>query len=164
SQPGLICKVFGSNSITEAGTLKVAYTHRLTGEDLSDLDAVGTTAHQFQDWVLDKHHEARVIVVGDRMFAVLIYAGSAASQVDWRTDYAALRYELTDLPLTVENGIRHYMTVFGLVYAAFDFAIDSTGRWVFLEANTAGQYGFLETKTGAAISDALADLLAAGPS
>ncbi|MGH8921823.1 MAG: hypothetical protein ACRD0H_26360, partial [Actinomycetes bacterium] len=31
-----------------------------------------------------------------------------------------------------------------------------------LEANTAGQYGFLETNTGAAMSDALANLLAGG--
>ena len=33
-----------------------------------------------------------------------------------------------------------------------------------LEANTAGQYAFLETHTGATISDALADLLAGGAS
>lgn len=47
---------------------------------------------------------------------------------------------------------------------SFDFAIDATGTWFFLEANTAGQYGFLETHTGAAISNALADLLAGGAS
>ncbi|MGH3782295.1 MAG: hypothetical protein ACRDRO_17180, partial [Pseudonocardiaceae bacterium] len=29
SGSGLICKVFGSNAITEHGTTKVAYTHRL---------------------------------------------------------------------------------------------------------------------------------------
>jgi glutathione synthase/RimK-type ligase-like ATP-grasp enzyme len=95
SRSGLICKVFGSTTIAEEDTLKVAYTHRLTDEDLADLHTVNSTAHQFQDWVHDKHHEARVVVVGDRIFPVLIHAGSAASRIDWRTDYTALRYELT---------------------------------------------------------------------
>lgn len=79
SGPGLICKVLGSNTVTENGTVKVAYTHRLDDGDLADLDAVATTAHQFQDWVHDKHHEARVVVVGERIFGILIHAGSAAS-------------------------------------------------------------------------------------
>lgn len=163
SQPGLVCKVLGSNTITEGGTLKVAYTHRLSDDDLVELDTVSTTAHQFQDWVDGKHHEARVIVVGERIFPILIHAGSAASRVDWRTDYAALRYEMAELPTLVESGIRRYMAAFGLAYAAFDFAIEAAAeKWVFLEANTAGQYGFLETNTGAPISDALADLLAGG--
>lgn len=129
SRPGLICKVFGSNTIAEQGTLKVAYTHRLDDADLADLSNVGSTAHQFQDWVEDKHHEARVIVIGDRIFPVLIRAGSPSSRIDWRTDYSALRYELTELPLAVDNGVRRYMKTFGLTYAAFDFAIDSAGSW-----------------------------------
>lgn len=162
SRPGLICKVFGSNTITEDGTVKVAYTHRLDDGDLADLSNVKTTAHQFQEWVHGKKREARVIIVGDRIFPILIHAGSAASRVDWRTDYAALQYELTGLPVTVEDGIRRYMAASGLVYAAFDFAIDAAEKWFFLEANTAGQYGFLETNTGAPISNALVDLLAGG--
>jgi ATP-grasp ribosomal peptide maturase len=164
SKPGLICKVFDSNTIAENGATKIVYTHRLDEGDLADLHNVGSTAHQFQDWVHDKHHEARVIVVGDRIFPVLIHASSATSRIDWRTDYGALRYELAELPVSVENGVRCYMAAFGLAYAAFDFAIDATGKWFFLEANTAGQYGFLETHTGAAISNALADLLAGGAS
>ncbi|MGH3591472.1 MAG: ATP-grasp ribosomal peptide maturase, partial [Pseudonocardiaceae bacterium] len=96
SGPGLICKVFGSNAITEHGTTQVAYTHRLDDGDLADLDNVGSTAHQFQDWVHDKHHEARVVVVGDRIFPVLIHADSVASRIDWRSDYRALRYELAE--------------------------------------------------------------------
>lgn len=164
SRTRLICKVFGSNTIAEDGTLKVAYTHRLDDGDLANLDNVRSTAHQFQDWVHDKKCDARVIVVGDRIFPVLIHAGSPASRIDWRTDYTALRYELAELPVTVNDGVRRYMAAFGLAYAAFDFTIDAAGKWFFLEANTAGQYGFLETNTGAPISASLADLLAGGAS
>ena len=140
----------------------MAYTHRLTDGDLANLDIVRSTAHQFQDWVPDKKRDARVIMVGGRIFPFLIHAGSPASRIDWRADYAALRYELTELPVIVENGVRGYMAALGLVYTAFDFAIDATDQWFFLEANTAGQYGFLEPNTGAPISASLADLLAGG--
>ncbi|MDQ2879823.1 MAG: hypothetical protein M3Y48_00795, partial [Actinomycetota bacterium] len=61
--------------------------------------------------------EARVVVVGDRVFPFLIHADSAAARIDWRTDYRALRYELAELPVSVENGVRCYMAAFGLVYA-----------------------------------------------
>lgn len=162
SRTGLICKAFGSNTIAEDGTVKVAYTHRLDDGDLANLDNVRTTAHQFQDWVRGKRCDARVIVVGDQIFPVLIHADSPTSQIDWRTDYTALRYELAELPVTVNDGIRRYMAAFGLVYAAFDFAIDAADQWLFLEANTAGQYGFLESNTDAPISASLTDLLAGG--
>lgn len=145
-------------------TLKVAYTHRLAEGDLADLDNVGSTAHQFQDWVDGKQHEARVVVVGERIFPVLIHAGSPAARIDWRTDYTALRYEPTELSDAVENGVRRYMETFGLVFAAFDFSVDASGQWFFFEANTAGQYGFLETNSGVTISETLTELLAGGVS
>ncbi|HEY2766395.1 MAG TPA: hypothetical protein VGJ13_20645, partial [Pseudonocardiaceae bacterium] len=46
--------------------------------------------------------------------------------------------------------------------SAVDFSIDSDGRWVFLESNSSGQYFWLESHTGAPITDALADLLIEG--
>jgi hypothetical protein len=78
---GVVCKSFGSNSVTEGGQLKVAFTHRLTDRDLTDLRSVSTTATQVQRWV-DKSHEARVIAVGRRMFTVLIRAHSVPARVD----------------------------------------------------------------------------------
>lgn len=162
SRHGLICKVFGSNTIAEHGTLRVAYTHRLNDGDLANLHNVASTAHQFQDWVGGKHHEARVIVVGDRLFPVLIHAGSPASQIDWRSDYAALTYRQTELPIAVETGLRRYMAAFGLTYAAFDFAIGAAERWFFLECNPFGAYGWLEDALDLPITAALADLLANG--
>ena len=54
------------------------------------------------------------------------------------------------------------MSEMGLAYATVDFVITSEGRWVFLEANPGGNYGWLEASTELPISAALADLLAAG--
>ncbi len=161
SPTGVVRKSLGPNTVTEGGSLTVAFTHRLTATDLADLSGVDATATQVQHWV-DKVHEARVIVVGDRMFTIVIRAGSEASRVDWRADYPALSYEWVDTPTEVEKGLRAYMTRMGLTYAAVDFAIDVNERWAFLESNSAGQYFWLETNTGAPITTALVDLLAEG--
>ncbi len=154
----LVCKSFGPNTITEGGQLKVAYTRRLSHDDLAALEGVASTATQLQRWV-DKAHEARVVVVGDRIFTITITTASAAARVDWRADFAALRYEHIDTPDQIAEPLRRYMHALGLAYAAVDFAVDTDGRWHFLEANTSGQYGWLETQTGAPITHALADLL-----
>ncbi|MBM7774207.1 ATP-grasp ribosomal peptide maturase [Actinokineospora baliensis] len=153
-----ICKSFGPNTITEGGQLKIAYTRRLTENDLEQLDGVASTATQLQRWV-NKTHEARVIVIGERMFTIAITADSPAARVDWRADFTALRYQLTDTPTEVEKGLRRYMDTLGLTYAAVDFAIEKDRFW-FLESNSSGQYGWLEAQTGAPIAAALADLLA----
>jgi glutathione synthase/RimK-type ligase-like ATP-grasp enzyme len=118
------------------------------------------TCHLIQDWA-PKSHECRVVFVGDDVFAVAIHAGSARSYVDWRSDYEALRCELIDLPERVLAGLRGVMSDLGLVYGAFDLVIDPDHETVwFLEINPGGQYGFLETATGAPISDSLVRLLA----
>jgi ATP-grasp ribosomal peptide maturase len=156
-----ICKSFGPNTITEGGALKVAFTHRLADSDLTELEGVASTATQFQRWI-DKTHEARVIVIGQRMFTITIRTSSPAAHIDWRADFSALRYSLIDTPPEVEQGLRAYLDTLGLVYAAVDFAIDTTGRWWFHESNSSGQYGWLEAQTGAPITAALADLLASG--
>jgi hypothetical protein len=149
---GVVHKSFGPNSITEGGQLKVAYTRRFTAADTDDLRGVGSTAVQAQAWV-DKGSEARVVVIGERMFTILINATSAAAHVDWRADFDALTYELIDTPPEVETGVRAYMKALGLAYAALDFGIEKdTGRFVFYESNSSGQYGWLEAQTGAPIT------------
>lgn len=161
SPTGVVSKSLGPNSVTEAGALRVGFTHRLTPAELADLSGADVTATQVQRWV-NKICEARVVVVGERVFTILIRAGSPASAVDWRADYPALSYEWIDTPPEIEKRLRDYMTRMGLTYAAVDFAIDTHERWVFLESNSAGQYFWLEAHTGAPITTALADTLAEG--
>lgn len=161
SPTGVVRKSLGPNVVTEGGKLTVAYTHRLTEEDLTDLVGADATATQVQQWV-DKIHEARVVVIGERTFTILIRAGSKASRMDWRADYSALSYEWIETPPEIEKGLRAYLAELGLFYLAVDFSIDADGRWIFLESNSSGQYFWLESHTGAPITSALADLLIEG--
>lgn len=156
-----VSKAFGAPSIREDRRRKVAFTRCLDATDLADLRGVEVAAHQFQRWV-PKACEARVVVVGDQVFAAAIHADSAESRVDWRADYAALRYEPVDPPPDVATGIRELMSTFRLRYGALDFVISPEGTWTFLEINPGGQYGWIEDAIAAPITAALADLLAGG--
>lgn len=161
SPDGLVHKTFGANTVTENGALQVAFTHRLNQAHLADLDGVELTAHQFQHWLDGKAHEVRVIAVGRELFPIAIHAASPAARVDWRSDYDALSYRLVELPPEVEKSLHRYLECLGLAYAAFDLVVDHQG-YTFLESNSAGQFGWLESNTRAPITDALADLLARG--
>lgn len=156
---GVVVKVLGSNIIHEDGMRKFAPTAKLTDDDLADLAGVELTTHQFQEWV-PKSHEVRLTVVGGKLFAVSIRTHDPEAHIDWRTNYDALDYEPVIVPDQVADQVRTFMSLSGLTFSALDFVITPDGRWVFLESNSVGQYGWLTPVLGAAVSEAIADLLA----
>ncbi|GAA2335886.1 ATP-grasp ribosomal peptide maturase [Saccharopolyspora halophila] len=156
-----VTKLMGMGSLVEDGVRRSMTTQPLTAEDLDDLRGVEHTTHLFQRWA-PKSFEARVIVVGHRLNAFGIYAGSDAGHIDWRADYPTNRYEEIELPADVATGIRDLMKRLDLAYGALDFVIGPDGKWTFLEINPAGQYGWLQHHTGVDITGQLADLLLTG--
>ncbi|MFC4032622.1 MvdC/MvdD family ATP grasp protein [Streptomyces polygonati] len=121
-------------------------------------DGVTGTAHLFQERV-EKAYEVRLTVIGDRMFPVAIHAGSAAAQLDWRTDYRSLTYERVAIPPEVEDGVRRLMDELGLFFGALDFAVTPAGRWVFFEVNPNGQWHWIAVKAVVPLVEAMADAL-----
>ena len=158
----LATKNLSAAVIAEAGGLHTAYTRRLEQADLDDLRGVETTAHLFQRFIEPKAFEARVTVVGDRVFAAGIHAGSEAAQLDFRSDYASLTYSVVTPPEQVTAGMRAFLRAFGLSFGCFDFAVTYDGEWIMFECNPFGQYGWLEDELGFPITSALVDLLADG--
>jgi glutathione synthase/RimK-type ligase-like ATP-grasp enzyme len=157
----LATKNLSAAAIAESGGLNVAFTRRLEHSDLDDLRGVGTTAHLFQEFIEPKAFEARVTLVGEKMFAAGIHAGSDASRVDFRSDYANLAYSVIEPPGHVIAGMLAFMREFGLVFGCFDFAV-ADGAWIMFECNPFGAYGWLEDELEFPITAALADLLADG--
>ncbi|MFH8500666.1 ATP-grasp ribosomal peptide maturase [Streptomyces coeruleorubidus] len=154
----LICKPVASPVLIEDGQLKAVYTRRLTPDDLADLRGIETTAHLFQSWI-DKSHEVRLTIVGSRMFAAEVHAGSDAAHEDWRADYGSLTYATTTVPDDVKGGMRLLMDRLHLTYGAADFVVDPDGRWWFLEVNPCGQWDWIAAATGQPIAAAIADEL-----
>jgi hypothetical protein len=115
----------------------------------------------FQEWIT-KAYEVRLTVVGEKFFAVEIHAGSEAGRLDWRSDYANLRYSKTRVPQLVKEKVIEFMRFFEIVFGAFDFVVTPTGEWRFLEVNPNGQWSWLEHHAKVGISQAIADLLQRG--
>ncbi len=153
---GLICKPIASPVFIEDGRLKTVYTERPTAKDLEDLRGIETTAHLFQAWV-EKSHEVRLTIVGKRLLAAAVHAGSDAAHVDWRSDYGSLTYTVTEVPGPVADSVHRMMKTLGLRYGAADFVVTPAGEWVFLEVNPCGQWDWIQGATGLPITQALAD-------
>lgn len=168
-EEGVGTKMLGAPAIIEDGNRRVAYTDRVHAGDLDDLRGLEITTHQFQQWVGPKTCEARMVVVGDRVFTVAIHARTEATRVDWRRDYTALRWEIIEPPEHVVAGVHALMKLLGLVYGALDFVVAPDGWW-FLEINPGGQYGFLDKLkvvrehygSPNPVTSAIADLLTQG--
>ncbi|MFC7868011.1 ATP-grasp ribosomal peptide maturase [Streptomyces murinus] len=154
----VVCKPVSSPVLIEDGRLKSVYTRRLTRDDLLDLRGISTTAHLFQAWV-DKAYEVRLTVVGRRMFAAAIHAGSDAAHEDWRSDYGSLTYTTSAVPKPVAVGMLALMDRLQLRYGAADFIVGPDGRWTFLEINPCGQWDWIAGATGLPIAEAIADEL-----
>jgi ATP-grasp ribosomal peptide maturase len=154
---GVVYKPLSAANIVSGDKVHLVFTSKVSVTDFDDV-GLSLTMNLFQEWV-PKRYDARVTVVGQRLFGVAIQAASSDAYVDWRTDYASLSYKPIDLPVRVSNGILAYMKCFDLLYGAFDFAV-TDDHWYFLECNANGQFGWLETETGLPITAAMADLLA----
>ncbi|MFD5514092.1 MvdC/MvdD family ATP grasp protein [Streptomyces sp. NPDC127051] len=97
----------------------------------------------------------RLTVVGTELFPCFITP--PAGVLDWRfTPEDECAWEMRDLSQSLRASVLRYMDAFGLVYGAFDFAVDEKGEFQFLEVNQGGQFGFVELYTGAPISESVA--------
>lgn len=157
----VVVKPLGAASIVEVGGRRPLYTRTLNADELADLRGVEATAHLFQQRI-DKAYEVRLIVVGDLMLSAAIHAGSEAARADFRADYRSLTYDIVDVPPHVAAGVRAFVRHFGLVFGAFDFAVDEAGAWWMFECNPGGQWAWIEDATGLPITEALVDLLEKG--
>jgi hypothetical protein len=138
------------------------HTRRLTARDRDRLDALRYGPAILQAWVPGV--DVRVTVVGERVFATDIDARATTSPDDFRPAFAQAQVEPCRLPWEVEAGVRRLVAALGLRYAAIDLRRTDDG-WFFLESNPAGQWLFLEDRTGQPITAAVADALIepAGP-
>lgn len=106
--------------------------------------------------------DLRVTVVGDRLFATEIDFPGSRHALDWRYASRWARFRRAKLPRDVEGKVRRLVRALGLVYGAVDLRRRPDGEHVFLEVNPSGEFLFVEERTGAPVTAALADLLARG--
>ena len=135
-------------------------TRPLSLADLDRLDALRFGPAIIQEYVPGV--DLRVTVAGDDLFATEIDPRRTSSPHDFRPVFDECRVEEAHLPVAVEEALRALVDHLGLVYAAIDLRRDEDGRHVLLEVNPAGQWLFLEERTGQPISLAVARALVSG--
>ncbi|GAB2814056.1 ATP-grasp ribosomal peptide maturase [Streptomyces daliensis] len=137
------------------GVGMTTWAEPVTADDLDE--TVGSAPHLFQARV-DKTADLRVLVAGEKEFAVRIDSGL----LDWRKDYSALSYRVTDLSDDLSKALRDCLGHFGLASGSFDLALGRDGEPYWLELNPNGQWGWLARETGLPMATAFAELLAHG--
>lgn len=127
--------------------------------DLARLDSVKYAPVIFQEYI--DGVDLRITVVGNRLYTAEIDARQTSYPFDMRMVIGEANVRPIDLPLAARDSILRFMSELGLVYGAIDMRRTADGRFIFLEVNPAGQWLFVEQRTGLPISKAMADLLVA---
>jgi ATP-grasp ribosomal peptide maturase len=150
----------GGLVMSESGEALSIYTSQVTHNDLcTEGERVRFTACLFQE-LLPKKVELRITIVGTQVFpAELSYRDPEAVALDWRTAYEHLQYRVYDLPEPLSRACLAFVKRLGLSFAALDLVVTPDGRYVLLEANSTGQWAWIERATGLPICEALVDLL-----
>jgi hypothetical protein len=157
----LIHKITANLTLQERmGTEFSRLTCGVTRRDVMHAQSVSLAPIVFQAYV-PKRLELRVTVVGDRAFTAEIHSqDSNRTHFDWRRyDLGSTPHHAHELPRDVADRCVQLVAQFGLTYGTIDLILTPDGRYVFLELNSAGEYGWIEQVTGLPISDAVADFL-----
>lgn len=155
-----IMKPIRSGFVSDITTPKVIFTSLITKNDISKLERISECPTYFQEHI-KKTADIRVTVVGSRIFSAKIYSQEFEdTRIDWRKgENANLRYEPIDLGPTLNEACINLTRFLGLQFGALDFILDSEGRYLFLEINPNGQWGWIQYRLKYDISGTIANLL-----
>ena len=112
---------------------------------------------------IEKECDIRLTIVGKYNFAVAIDSQrNSETRTDWRKGENLLIHRQIEMPRDLIEKSFRMLSILGLQYGAFDFILDKTGKYYFLEVNPNGQWAWIECQTGCDISGAIAKQLLKG--
>lgn len=132
-------------------------TRLVEAEDLERLELVRYAPVIFQEYIAGV--DLRITMIGDRIFAAEIDVRNTSYEVDMRMTVGEGSVRAVELPEPLQAQLRALQRRLGLRYGAIDMRRSENGVYYFLEVNPAGQWLFVEQRTGLPISEALADYL-----
>ena len=82
-------------------------------------------------------------------------------KIDWRQGYDYnLKHELITLPTEIEDFCKRYLRELHLNFGCFDFIVEPSGEYVFLECNPNGQWRWIEEELNiTSMTEAMVDCL-----
>jgi len=133
-------------------------TRLLREEDLRLMDAVRVAPVIFQEFV-PADCDLRITAVGSRLFPAGIRSVPRDGRIDFRMTVGDAAMTAEELPSQVADQLRALLARLGLQYGAIDMRRTPDGEYYFFEVNTAGEFLFVEDRTGQSIARAIADWL-----
>jgi glutathione synthase/RimK-type ligase-like ATP-grasp enzyme len=133
-------------------------TRLVETEDLERLELVKYAPVIFQEYIAGV--DLRITIIGRQIFAAEIDARGTSYPVDMRMALGESLIRPVTLPDKVQKALLKLQDRLGLRYGAIDMKRTDEGDYYFLEVNPAGQWLFVEDRTGMQISQAMAGYLA----
>ncbi len=133
-------------------------TRLVEAADVERLELVRYAPVIFQEYIAGV--DLRITVVGDEVFTGEIDAQKTSYPVDMRMVVGEAKVQAIELPEKLRAKLLALQKRLQLVYGAIDMRRTPEGEYYFLEVNPAGQWHFVEHRTGLQITKAMADLLA----
>ncbi len=160
----VIVKPLGGGFVRHGNEANLIYTNRIVEQNLLHIDSVRECPTFLQAYV-PKSFELRITFISGRFFACKIDSQkSEKTKDDWRRyDFSAVAHSPYRLPEDIRDELARLMLYFGLNFGAIDMIVTPGGKYVFLEVNPNGQWGWIEHLTGMPISQCIAETLAHPP-
>lgn len=133
------------------------FTNQVTAETIGiNANAIFLAPGIFQTEIA-KMYELRVTIVAEYVFVVKIDSQrQALTRLDWRHDQREYLFSPGQLSEDTSRKLLEFHRRSGLIFATYDFIVDTNGAEIFLECNPAGQWLFVGDKLGLPISEAIA--------
>jgi glutathione synthase/RimK-type ligase-like ATP-grasp enzyme len=140
-----VCKAFFPHiwKKEDSEALAVTETFEMTA-DMLPADEVLTYAPAIYQEMVVKDFDVRMVLMGAAVFSYSLHNPKGA--LDWRQDVGQglVIVDRIDTPPQVEQAVLAFASKAGITFGSFDFAVDATGKWWFLEVNEEGQFLWLD--------------------
>ncbi len=132
-------------------------TRTVGPRELEQLDLVRYAPVIFQEYI--DGVDLRITAIGEQLFAAEIDARKTSYPADMRMVFGDAQVQPVTLPPALAKKLLALMKRLGLSYGAIDMRRTDAGDYYFFEVNPAGQWLFVEHRTGLPISQGVADFL-----
>ncbi|MBU2488885.1 MAG: hypothetical protein KKA60_05805 [Proteobacteria bacterium] len=162
-QGNCITKPIKSGRINDPEKPKVIFTSLITKNDIRLMESVCYCPMYLQNEI-GKIADIRVTVVGNKVFTAKILSQEfQETMIDWRKgENSKVRHERMELPSKIEHMCVELIRRLNLQFGAIDLVLDQDSRYIFLEINPNGQWGWIEKRLGYNISGEIVNLLLTG--
>lgn len=145
NQGHVVYKTLRQGRIIRNEKVSLIYTHLVTPDDSTKLDAVSLTPSLFQRYI-PKQVEIRATVIGSKVFAVAIHSQDHEESLhDWRRgDTETLHHVAHQLPNDVAARCVALTQSLNLAFGAIDLILTPEGDYYFLEINPNGQWAWIQ--------------------